>query len=113
MKQIKALIGLFVVVAGFFVAFKLMPPYYNQMQFQDAVDNEARNQSYSPKSEDEIKKIVLQRATEDNIPITLEQIDVKRTGTEVAISVDYVVHLDLILMPLDLKFHAASKNRAM
>jgi hypothetical protein len=113
MKQIKAFLGLFVVVAGFYVAFKLMPPFYNQMQFQDSVEAEARNQSYAQKSEDEIKKIVFQHAQEDSIPITQDQIQVQRAGTEVSISVDYVVHVDLIVMPIDLKFHAGSKNRAM
>ena len=45
MKQIKSLIGLVVVLGAFYLAFKLMPPYYNSLQFQDAVDAETRASS--------------------------------------------------------------------
>ncbi len=114
MKQIKALIGVFVVVAGFYVAFKLMPPYYNQLQFQDAIDNEARVQSYSQVSENVIRDNVIKKAKENDIPITSpDQVVVQRSGRDVAITVDYVVHVDLPVYPLDLKFHAASKNKAL
>jgi hypothetical protein len=114
MKQVKALIGLFVVVAAFYVAFKLMPPYYNQMQFQDAVEQEARKQSYAyGKTEDDIRTLVMQHAQTNDIPVTPEQVHVTRAGTEVDIEVDYTVHIDLPIYPLDLKFHAGSKNKAM
>jgi hypothetical protein len=113
MKQIKALLGLFVVVAAFYVAFKLMPPYYNQLQFQDAVDAEARNGSYSQRSEQEIRDAVFKKARENDIPVTVEQIKVSRVGTDVTINVDYTVHVDMPVYPLDLKFHAGSKNRAI
>ena len=114
MKQIKALIGLFVVVAAFYVAFKMMPPYYNQMQFQDAVEQEARTQSYAyGKSEDEIRNNVIKKAAENDILLRPEQVQVSHNGTEVDIEVDYQVHIDLPVYPFDLKFHAGSKNRAM
>lgn len=113
MKQIKALIGIFVVIAGFYVAFKLMPPYYNQLQFQDAIENEARVQSYSQVSEGEIRDHVLKHAKDNDVPIVSpDQVIVQRSGRDVAITVDYVVHVDLPVYPLDLKFHAASKGKA-
>ena len=114
MKQVKALVGVLIVIAGFYVAFKLMPPYYNQLQFQDAVDNTARNMSYTPKGEADIREVVLKSARENDIPITSpDQVVVHRIGSEVSISVDYVVHIDLPIYPLDLKFHAESKNKAI
>ncbi len=115
MKQVKALIGLFLVVAAFYVAFKLMPPYYNHMQFQDSVESEARTQSYAyGKSEDDIRANVMRKAQENDIPIVSpDQIKVSRAGTEVDIEVDYTVHVDLPVYPLDLNFHAGSKNKAL
>jgi len=113
MKQIKALLGVGIVVAAFYVVFKLMPPYYNNLQFQDAVETEARNQSYTTKSEAEIREIVLKRAKENDIPVTIDQIRVQRTGAEVTINVEYVVHVDLLVRPIDLKFQAGSKNKGM
>jgi hypothetical protein len=114
LKQIKALIGVLVVFAGFYVAFKLMPPYYNQLQFQDAIDATARDLSYTPKGEADIRDVVMKNARDNDIPITSpDQVVVHRVGSEVDITVDYVVHIDLPIYPLDLKFHAASKNKAI
>ena len=114
MKQIKSLIGIFVVVAAFYVAFKLMPPYYNQIQFQDAIEQEARNASYNMRSEDDIRNTIAKKAKENEIPITPEMIKVQKMGNnDVTVSVDYVVHVDLPVFPLDLKFHAGTKNKAI
>ncbi|HSE49930.1 MAG TPA: DUF4845 domain-containing protein [Terriglobales bacterium] len=113
MKQLKALLGVGVVLAAFYVAFKVMPPYYFQLQFQDAVEEEARQQSYTTKSESEIRDIIYRKAVENNIPVAADQIQVRRTGSGVEISVDYVVHVDLPIYPLDLNFHAGSKNKPM
>src|SRR5258706_1912592 len=110
MKQIKSLIGLLVVVGAFYVAFKLMPPYYNQLQFQDAVDAETRSSSYSPgKTEQDIRDAIAKKARENDIPIVPDQIKVQRMGTDVSVNVDYTVHVDLLLHPIDLNFHVGSK----
>jgi len=113
MKQLKALLGLAVVLAAFYVAFKVMPPYYFQLQFQNEVEEEARQQSYSTKSEAEIRDIILRKAVENNIPATADQIQVRRNGAAVEINVDYVVHVDLPVYPFDLNFHVESKNKPM
>ncbi|MDP9267388.1 MAG: DUF4845 domain-containing protein [Acidobacteriota bacterium] len=113
MKQIKSLIGIFVVVAAFYVAFKLMPPYYNQIQFQDAIESEARNAGYNMRGEDDIRNALMKKARENDIPITPEMIKVQKVGNDVTVNVDYSVHVDLPLYPLDLKFHAGTKNKAI
>lgn len=113
MKQIKALLGLAVVIGAFYAAFKIMPPYYSQLQFQDAVETEARTQSYTTKSEPEIRDIIIKKGAEQGIALSPDQVEVRRTGAEVVINVDYVVHVDLPVFPFDLNFHAGSKNKGM
>ena len=113
MKQIKALLGLAVVIAAFYAAFKIMPPYYNQLQFQDAVETEARTQSYTTKSKSEIRDIIVKKGAEQGITLRPQQVEVHRSGAEVSIGVDYVVHVDMAVYPFDLNFHAGSKNRGM
>ncbi|MBI2678723.1 MAG: DUF4845 domain-containing protein [Candidatus Koribacter versatilis] len=114
MKQLKSLIGILVVVAAFYVVWKLMPPYYNQLQFQDAVDAETRASSYSPnKTEQDIRDSIMKKARENDIPVTPEQIKVMRFGTDVSVTVDYTVHVDLLVRPIDLNFHVGSKNKAI
>lgn len=111
MRQLKALLGLAVVVAGFYVAFKVMPPYYNQLRFKEAVETEVRAQSYTNKSEDEIRNIILRHAREYDVPIRAEQIRVMRSGAELSVEAKYEVHVDLPIYPIDLKFDASAKNR--
>ena len=113
MKQIKSLIGIFVVVAAFYVAFKLMPPYYNQIQFQDAVEQEARSGSYSMRTEDDIRAAIMKKARENDIPVTAEMVKVQKVGNDVTVNVDYIVHVDLMVHPIDLNFHAGTKNKAI
>ncbi len=111
MKNLKALLGLGVVVAAFYVAWMVLPPYYAHYQFQDAVDNEAKTASYTTKSEDDIRESLAKTARGLDIPLRAEDIHVQRDGNEVSIWAEYQVHVDLPVHPLDLKFSPASKNR--
>jgi len=95
------LIYLFIMIA---------PPYFNNWQFQDFIEGEARLDSYNNKPEAEIKKDVMKSARENNIPITDEKLVVVRSTIGVQISADYDVHVDLPGYPIDLKFTPASKN---
>ena len=113
MKQIKSLVGIAVVVIAFYVAFKLMPPYYNQIQFQDAIEQEARSASYNMRSEDDLRNVIMRKARENDIPILPEQIKVQKIVNDVTVSVDYTVHIDMPMYPLDLKFHAGTKNKGI
>ena len=57
MKQLKAFLGLAVVVVGFYLAWVLIPPYYNNYSFQDELDNQARTAVYNQQmTEDDVKK---------------------------------------------------------
>jgi hypothetical protein len=111
MKTIKALFGVFVVVAMMFVAYKVLPPYFANYQFEDIVDNEAKMNSYNQKSEQEIRDGIVKKARDLDIPLTSEQVKVQRMGTELEISADYTVHIDIPVYPFDIHFTPASKNK--
>lgn len=111
MNRLKALFGVGLVVAAFYTAWMLLPPYVNNYQFQDDIQNEALINSYSNKSEQDIRITLAKKAAEYGIPLAPEQINVLRNGAELSIWVDYTVHVDLPGFPLDLKFHPATKNK--
>ncbi len=111
MNRLKALFGLFVLVAAVYVGWKVVPPYFNNYQFEDAVQSEALLNSYSTKSEADIRNTLAAKAREYDIPLTADQINVLRNGSELSIWAEYTVHLDLPFYPLDLKFHPATKNK--
>jgi len=111
MDRLKALIGILMVVAAFYAAWMMLPPYINNYQFQDDIQNEALINSYSSKSEQDIRNTLAKKASDYGIPLKAEQINVLRNGAELSIWADYTVHIDFPGFPVDLKFHPATKNR--
>jgi hypothetical protein len=117
MGSIKLLFGILVIVGAAYVGFELIPPYFENYQFADAVKNEATLDSYTPKTENDIRAAVYKKAQELDIPITEEQIHVQRSGSignaVINIQAPYVVHVELPGYPVDLHFDASTTNRGV
>lgn len=117
MSSIKMMIGIFVIVAAVYLGVELVPPYFENYQFQDAVKNEATLDSYTSKTENDIRNAVFRKAQELDIPIAEDQIHVQRQGTQgsavIFISAPYVVHIDLPGYPMDLHFDASTTNHGV
>jgi hypothetical protein len=109
-ERISPFVGLAVVGVGIYLGYMLLPPYFNNWQFQDSIETEARLDTYNTKPEADIKRDVLKAARDNNVAITDDMVNVVRTQNGVSISAAYVVHVDLPGYPVDLKFNAASKN---
>jgi len=111
MKTLRAIIGLLIVAAFFYVAWKVVPPYMNDYQFQDAVAQIAHEATFNyQRTEQDVRDTVAKKAAEFSIPLTGEQIHVTKSGPEVIITGDYTVHLELPGRPIDLHFHVNSKR---
>jgi len=113
-RTLKLLAALGVIAVGVYLGVQLVPPFFANYQFQDAIQNEAVLQSYSNKSEDEIRSTLFKKAEDLEIPIRQDQINVQRVGGagygSLAISANYTVHVNLPYYPLDLQFRPASKS---
>jgi hypothetical protein len=111
MGKIKGLIGIVLVVGSFYVAWNMIPPYFNNYQLQDALDDIARKNSYTTLTEDDIKKLVITKAESEDIKLKEDQIVVTRTRDGLGISVKYRIHVEMIVHPVDLDFTANSLNK--
>jgi hypothetical protein len=112
MRTVKLLVSLAAAGLVVWVLILLVPPFFSNYQFQDAINNEALLSSYTTKSDDAIRDDVFKKAQDYEIPVTSDQIHVERTGNNaLVIWTDYTVHVDLPMYPIDLKFHPASKNK--
>ncbi|HSK43855.1 MAG TPA: DUF4845 domain-containing protein [Candidatus Binatia bacterium] len=111
MAKLKGFIAIGVVVAAFYVAWNVIPPYFNNYQLQDALDDIARKNSYTGLSDDDIKKTVVTKASSEDIKLREDQVIVTRTQDGLGISVKYQVHVDLVVHPVDLNFTANSLNK--
>lgn len=117
MGTIKMFLGVFVIVGGLYVSIKVVPPYFNNYEFQDAIKDEATRDSYSPKTEDDIRRAIFKKAQQYEIPLTEDGIQVQRQGAgysgTVIIRAPYVVHVDLPGYPMDLHFDASTENKGV
>jgi hypothetical protein len=115
MKTLKLLFSLGLLAVVVYSGWQLIPPYFYNYQFQDAIDNEARISSYTnSRTEDDIKNSVLKKAQDLEIPLNAEGVQVQRLPNNVIyIETHYSVHVDLPGYPLDLQFKATSKNKPL
>jgi hypothetical protein len=112
MKRLKALAGLLLVAAGFYLAWVLLPPWFANYQLQDAFDNEARLDSYNPfKTDADIKSSLAKAAQDLDIPLKAEDVQVNRDGPNLTLSASYTVHVELPGYAFDWNFHVSTKNR--
>ena len=110
MKSLKALLSIAIFGAVIYVAFRLVPIYMSNYQFQDAIEEEARLDAYSQKTEEDIKSTVLKKAQSLDIPIDATQLKVQKNGGAVWISAAYIVHVDFPIHPVDLSFTPTTQS---
>ena len=111
MGKLKMLLILVIVFGSIYVGMELIPPYFHNYQFQDDLDDIARRNSYTSKTDDDIKDMVIRKADAAQIPLKEEQIVITRSGDGLGISVHYRIHVDMIIHPVDLDFTANSLNK--
>lgn len=110
MQRLKSLIGILIVVAVFYLAWKIMPSYIAEYQFQQEIQSIAHNNEYSPLDENGIREQVKQKINDLGIPVSPDSVVIQKGGFDVVIGVNYTVHIDALLHPFDLTFHPATKN---
>jgi hypothetical protein len=105
------ILGLAIVGATVFAAIRLLPPYIANYQFQDSIDNIARNATYSQITEQDLRKQVLRQATDLGIELNDKQVTVQKDRSTVNIAINYEVPVDLVARQVVLKFAPAAGNR--
>jgi hypothetical protein len=110
MPRLKALFGIFLVVAFIFLCIKLLPPYVQNYQFQQEIQSIARNTQFGYATEQSVREEVRKKIVDLGIPIDLEKMVITKDPSGVTIAGRYTVHVDLPLRPADLTFSPATKN---
>jgi hypothetical protein len=114
--RLNFVLTLLVLAAMVFTAVKIVPPYFANYQFQDAVQSEARFAlaGYPRKTEDDIRDDIWRKAQELSIPLKKrEDIQILFQQGDVTISTDYSVPVDLMVYQLTLEFHPHADNHSI
>lgn len=102
--------------ATIFVAVKMLPPYFANYQFQDAVQSECRFAlyGYPKKTEDVVRDDIWKKAQELSIPLKKkDEIQVTMNQGSVSVSTDYSVPIDLLVYQFTLEFHPHADNHTI
>jgi len=99
--------------ATIFVAVKIIPPYVQNYQFEDAVKSECRFalSGYPRKTEDDVREDIWKKAQELSIPLNKkEEIQVTVNQGNVTISTNYSIPIDLMVYQFTLHFSPHANN---
>jgi hypothetical protein len=113
----KMFLGLAVMAAMVIVGVKVVPVYFNNYEFEDAIKNEALQATYSSRTEEDIRDGVIKRAKDYDIALTAKEVKVSRTGQygngSLSIDVNYSVDINLPGYSTTVEFHPSSKNKGV
>jgi hypothetical protein len=111
--RLKAIIWTAILVAGAFVAWKEVPPRFDEYQLHDKLREEAIFASSSRKTADDVRKEVLEKIQDLGIPATKDNIKVELDLHGCRITVEYTVPVDLIVFQHELHFNPVGDNRSL
>lgn len=111
--RFKAIAITAILVFGVFAAFKLLPPYINEYQLSDKMQEQARFGVVNRYTEEQIRDTIFKEAQDLDVPIKKEDIKVLASSSVVRISLDYRVPIDLLIYKMELHFTPSSENKSL
>jgi hypothetical protein len=87
--QFGCLIGLILLGLAIFVAWKMIPVKVKAAELRQTVVDEAK--SAGTHNDERIKAAILNKAREDNLPVTEENINIVRGSGEISVTVTYTI----------------------
>jgi Domain of unknown function (DUF4845) len=112
--RLNMILTLLILGSMVFAGAKVIPAYFANFQFQDAIESEARFAIANKKDADEIQADVWRKAQDLSIPLgKKEDIKVMANQASISIATDYSVAVDLIVYQFSLQFHPHADNHTI
>ena len=90
--QLGCIVGLIVLALGVFIAWKMIPVKVKAAEVRQVVVDEAK--SAGTHNDKIIMGNILAKAREDNMPITEDNVKIRRGNNEITVEVNYVVPIE-------------------
>jgi anionic cell wall polymer biosynthesis LytR-Cps2A-Psr (LCP) family protein len=113
--KLKLIMTLAILAAMVFGAVKIVPVYFANYQFQDAIESESRFAltGYPKRSPDDIRDDIMKKAQELDIPLQPDNIQVTVGNGTVDIAVNYSVTFDLAVYNWTHQFQPHADNHTI
>jgi hypothetical protein len=117
MATLKLIFGLAIFGAMVLVGIKVVPPFFSNYEFEDAIKTEALQATYSTRTEEDVRAAIIKQARKYDIELTPKQVHVVRVGSmgngSLTIDAEYSVPIELPGYSTTLDFHPSTKNKAV
>ncbi|PYQ51595.1 MAG: hypothetical protein DMF59_07430 [Acidobacteria bacterium] len=90
--QFGCIVGLIVLALGVFIAWKMIPVKVKAAEVRQVVVDEAK--SAGTHNDKVIMGNILAKAREDNLPITEDNVKIRRGNNEITVELNYVVPIE-------------------
>ena len=109
------IVTLMILGAMVFYGVKVVPVYFANYQFQDAINSESRFAltGYPKKNTSDVQDDIFKKAQDLGIPAKRDDIVVQMQNGSVSISLDYSVPIDLIIWQYTIPFHPHADNHSI
>jgi hypothetical protein len=111
--KIKMILVLLVIALGIYVTAKILPPYVEEYQLADKMQEQARFAIVNRYTDDQVRNNIFKVIQDLDIPAKRDDIKVTVTQSVVRISVDYTVPVDILTYHIDLHFTPSSENKSL
>src|ERR1041385_1540381 len=90
--QFGCVVGLILLVIGVVIAYKVIPVKVKTAEVRQEVVDDAK--SAGMMNDEKIRAAILNKAREDNLPVTDDSIKISRGANQINVTVDYVVPIE-------------------
>jgi hypothetical protein len=106
--QFGCVVGLLLLLAGFFVAYKMIPVKVRAAELRGEVVDEAK--SAGMRNDKQILAAILKKAADEKLPVSEDNVRISRGANNISIDVQYVVPLEFPGFTYQWKFHHTAEN---
>jgi hypothetical protein len=113
--KLNLLLTLVILAAMGISAVKIVPPYVNNYQLQDAMNTEAEFalSGYPKKTDDDVRQDIMKKVQDLGIPADPQNLQLDLSNGNVSISLSYSVPINLYVYQFTLQFHPHSDNHTI
>lgn len=111
--KLKGILIVVIVVLAVYTAWKVVPPFVNDYQLSDMMQEQSRYALVNRYTEDQIRDKVYKEIVDLDIPAKREDIKIVANNNVVKISLDYTVPVDILVYHTDLHFTPNSETKSL
>jgi len=111
--KLKGILIVVILVLAIYTAWKVVPPYVNDYQLSDMMQEQSRYALVNRYTEDQIRDKIYKQMIDLDIPAKREDIKIVANNNVVKISLDYTVPVDVLVYHMDLHFTPNSETKSL